>query len=215
MQTLNIKIDPDLLSNLLKTVSDKIPEILSKAYNSFLSTRHNAFFRASLISRGISIPVTSSVVCKEFTDTHRCSNIFVSTTTGETVEIQVYLNMHGIFAVSIAEDLENLLPESVNTENYILEKPPVSKFRSGYTDLEGALDEFKEVNNYLDSYYASETFTINSVKYFCIIDLSDRKCIVVDDKKKTYTLNKLSGQIKLIAQKPEQFVQWIRKNDSY
>ena len=76
---------------------------------------------------------------------------------------------------------------------------------TGSTDLE-YLDDFDEIDEYLDNKYTSETFTIDNVQYCSIITLSDKKCIAIDDNKFVYLLNKESGLKKPIFKRPEEFV---------
>lgn len=102
---------------------------------------------------------------------------------------------------------------AINIEHCILENPPISKFFIEGADLEGFLNEFEEIGDFLDNEFSSEKFNVNGVDYFSIIHLTDKNSIVVDDKKKVYILDKNSGQTKLISKSPIDFVNDFKKQN--
>lgn len=213
MDRLTIQIDAELLSKLLRIIFEKLPNTYWKAYKTFLTSRSKTYFRESLISRWISIPVASSVIFKDFGQAMRFANIFVTTVFKTTVEIQVYVNHNGIIGINLENNLEDLMLETINIDHCILEKLPISKFFVEYVDLEGFLDEFKEIGDFLDNEFSSAKFNINGVDYFSIIHLTDKNSIVVDDKKKVYILDKNSGHFKLISKSPIEFVNDFKKQN--
>jgi len=96
-----------------------------------------------------------------------------------------------------------------STENFRLEQVPVSPYVSGYVDLEG-LAIFKEIDDYFGNH--SEEYTISDDRYFNLIDLSDEKCIVIGDKNAVFLLNKMTGLVKLLYNRPQQFVEDFKNN---
>jgi hypothetical protein len=205
MKEYSIHIDPAGLSKLLQTIFDRLPKEYFKAFEGFSKNRSKSYFRESLISRWISIPVSKNILFEDFRETNRLNGIFIPTIDNTKVEIQMYLNRHGIIGVKIADDLENLIIDNTDTSQFVIEKVPTSKFLTGSADLE-YLDDFDEIDEYLDNKYTSETFTIDNVQYCSIITISDKKCIAIDDNKFVYLLNKESGLKKLIFKRPEEFV---------
>ena len=211
MQQLSIHINLTDLSKLLQKTFERLPKEYSKALEYFLNTRLTTYFRESLISKWISIPVDSNIVFKQYDTTHRLSNIFIETTKGNKSELQVYLNQYGIFGIKIRENLEDLIIETVDTTEFVIEKVPVSKYLSGDADLE-YLDNFRQIDDYLDNKYASEVYTINETIYFSIITLSDKNCIAIAENNSVFLLNKVSGLTKLISKRPEDFVNAFQNN---
>jgi hypothetical protein len=212
MDRLLIPIDAELLSKLLRIIFEKLPHTYLKAYKTFLKSRSKTYFRESLISRWISIPVGSSVIFRDFGQTMRFANIFVTTIFKRTVEIQIYVNQNGIIGINLGNNLEDLMFDTINIDHCILENPPISKFFIEDVDLD-FLNEFEEIGDFLDNEFSSEKFNVNGVDYFSIIHLTDKNSIVVDDKKKVYILDKNSDQTKLISKSPIDFVNDFKKQN--
>ncbi|WP_153799521.1 hypothetical protein [Foetidibacter luteolus] len=200
-----IHIDTTKLLRLLQTTIEQLPKDYLKAYESFLRLRSKSFFRESLISKWIAIPTSNNVIFKNFDSTFRLKNIFVPTINAKEIEFQIYLNKHGIIGLKIGDDLENLIIDNIDASQFVIERVSTSKFRTNQADLE-YIDDFVEIDEYLDNKCASEVFTIENVEYCSIITLSDKNCIAIDNNKSVYLLNKVSGLTKLIAKRPGEFV---------
>ncbi|WP_431216297.1 hypothetical protein ACQ86N_17700 [Puia sp. P3] len=211
MDQLTIKIDAELLSQLLRITFEKLPDAYLKALKEFLKSRSKSYFRESLISQWISIPTGSSVIFRDLGQAMRFAKIFVETIFGTSTEIQIYINRHGIFGLKIKNNLEDLIFDTIDTDHFILESLPISKFYIEDVDMEGFLNEFQDIDDFLDNEFSSEKFNVNGVDYFSIICLSDKSSIVVDNKKKVYVLNKDSGQIKLLSSSPIDFINSFKK----
>ncbi len=107
MQQLSIQISKTELSKLLKKTFERLPKEYSQVLKDFSKTRTTTFFRESLISKWISIPVGSDIIFKQFDTTHRLSNIFIQTITGNKSQLQVYLSRYGIIGITIGENFQD------------------------------------------------------------------------------------------------------------
>ena len=195
----------------MRITFEQLPKEYFKAYESFLKSSSKSYFRESLISNWIAIPASQNVVFKNFDQVYRIKKIIVPTTNKNEIEFQVHLNRNGIIGLNIGNDLESIIIENVDVSQFIIEKVPTSKFLTEQADLE-YLDDFNEIDDYLDNKYSSEVFTINNVKYYSIIKLSEKNCIAINDEKVIYLLNKNSGLLKSLAKRPDEFVRAF-KND--
>jgi len=110
----------------------------------------------------------------------RFANIFVTTIFKRTVEIQIYVNQNGIIGINLGNNLEDLMFDTINIDHCILENPPISKFFIEDVDLEGFLNEFEEIGDFLDNEFSSEKFNVNGVDYFSIIHLTDKNSININ-----------------------------------
>jgi len=128
------------------------------------------------------------------------------------IKFQIYLNKNGIIGISIENDLEDLIIENIDASQFIIEKVPISKFLTGQADLE-YLDDFNEIDDYLDNKYNSEVFTVNNIKYYSIITISEIKCIAINDKEAVYLLNKNSGLLKSLAKRPSEFIRAFKNEE--
>jgi hypothetical protein len=82
-----------------------------------------------------------------------------------------------------------------------------SKFYIEDVDLEYFLDEFNDIADHLDDPpWASEKYLIEGVSYYSILTFSDKKCVAINDNKSVFLINKISGQVKLLAKRPQDFV---------
>src|SRR5258706_7268366 len=144
MDRLEIHINAELLTKLLRVTFEKLPNIYYQAYETFLNSRSTSYFRESLISRWISIPVASSIIFRDFGQPKRFANILVETKLKTIIEIDIYVNQYDIIGIKIENNLEDLIFDTINTDHFVLENPPVSNFFVDYADLEGFLSEFDE-----------------------------------------------------------------------
>ena len=212
MQQYSTHINSTKLSKVLQITFDRLPNEFLKAYESFLKSRSTTYFRESIISKWISIPVATNIIFKTFDQTHRLTNIFFQTIKMTKTEFQIYLNKNGIIGVNIGENLEDLIIDSIDTSKFIIEKIPISKFLIDQADLE-YLSDFIEIEDYLDNKYTSEVYNIGNTQYFGIITLSDKNCVAINDKKSVFLLNKISGQTKQIFKRPQEFITAFKNNE--
>lgn len=211
MQEYSIHIDVIRLSRLLQVTFEQLPKDYFKAYEGFLKIRSKSYCRESLISKWVGIPTSNNVVFKKIRGTFRLKNIFILTVKNTKAEFQIYVNSYGIIGVNIEDDLENLIIENTDTNQFIFEEVPVSNFLTDQIDLE-YLNDFNEIDDYLDNKYTSQGFTIDGMHYYSIITLSDKNCIAIDNNKSVYLLNKMSGFVKKISKRPEEFVRAFKSN---
>jgi len=212
MRQFAIHIEPRILSNILHVVFNNLPKDYLSAFNKFLNEKSKAYFRESLISGWIQIPVGKGVIFKDIKDTIRFINIYFDTTKGEASEIRVYLNSSGIIGIYVKEDLENLIPERIDTSRYSIETVPISKYLHGYTDIEH-LEGFEQIDNFLDSKTSCEVYLIEESLYYSLITLSDRKCIAFNDTNSIFLVDKISGFRKMISKNPIDFCKVFLSND--
>ena len=205
MRQYSIHIDPIKLSKLLTVTFERLPKEYFKAFESFLKFPSKSYLRESLISKWIAIPVSSNIIFKNFDQPFRLENILVSTVHGTTIELQIYLTNNGIIGVSLADDFENLIIDKVDISNFRINQVPISNFVTGNADLE-YLTDFDEIDEYLDNKYSSDVYSINGEKYYTIITCTDETCIVLNDKKAVFHLNKKSGLTKQLSKHPKEFI---------
>jgi hypothetical protein len=212
MRQFAIHIEPRILSNILHVVFNNLPKDYLSAFNKFLNEKSRAYFRESLISGWIQIPVGKGVIFKDIKDTIRFVNVYFDTTKGEASEIRVYLNSSGIIGIYVKEDLENLIPERIDTSRYSIEAVPISKYLHGYADIEH-LEGFEQIDNYLDSKTSCEVYLIEESLYYSLITLSDRKSIAFNDTNSIFLVDKISGFRKMISKNPIDFCKVFLSND--
>lgn len=214
MQKYTIHIDATLLSAILKEILEQLPGEYAKAYTTFAKGHPQPVFsRRSLISKWIGIPVGSSVLFKKIKQPVRIVNIFYQTPQQPAAEMKLYLNQYGIYGAEIADNLEEILPKTMDAIRFQIEAVPVSVFRTGFVDLE-YLKDFDPVSDYLDPKHSGEVFTIGETEYCSIINLSDQRSVVIDDNNAVFLLNKRSGHIKLLFKRPGELITAI-KNDTF
>ncbi len=63
--------------------------------------------------------------------------------------MKLYLNQYGIYGAEIADNLEEILPKTMDAIRFQIEVVPVPVFRTGFIDLE-YLKDFDPVSDYLD-----------------------------------------------------------------
>lgn len=164
-----------------------------------------------MISKWIAIPANSKTVFKDYKYAHRIKNIYAKTKEERVAELQLYLNNHGLIGISVDANLEDLVLESIDTDGHVVEKVPTSPFLTDYVDLEG-LAGFEEIEDYLDSLYTSELYTIDNNDYYSLITLCDEKCIAINNNNSVFRVNRLTGQVKLISKTPEDFIKSFKSN---
>lgn len=212
MREFLIHIDAKKLAEVLHSVFEKLPKEYLKAYNSFSETGAETYFRESLISKWIGIPVTDTIIFKHFEVAYRLRNIFIPTMNDIKIELQIYVNKNGIIGINIGEDIDKLLINQTDTSNFIIEKVSTSRFLTDYIDLE-YLEGFDEIDEYLDNKSSSQIFTINNAPYYSILTLSDQACIAIDDRKSVYLLNTESGLTKLLFKRSNDFVRAFKSEE--
>lgn len=200
------------LSQVLHTVFDKLPKDYLSALDEFLKEKPRTYFRESVISGWIQIPVDDRVVLKDIKGTIRFIGIYFDTTKGEVSEFRVYLNSAGIIGIYVKDDLENLILERIDTSGYLIESVPISEYLHGYIDIE-YVEGFDQIDNFLDSRTSCEVYFIDESLYYSLITLSDEKCIAFDDSKSIFLVNKISGLRKKISKNPNEFTKAFLNND--
>lgn len=212
MKQFSIQIDSRLLVSVLQAVFDSLPKNCLSALNKFLKEKPRTYFRESLISGWIQIPIRDGVIFKEIIDTIRFVNIFFDTTDGEISEVRVYLNNTGIIGIYVKEDLEKLIPSKIDVSKCVIEKVPVSMYLNTYTDLE-YLEGFEEIDNFLDNKASCEVYSIDESLYYSLITLSDRKCIAFNSTNSIFLIDKFSGSKKMISKDPKLFSKSFLNNE--
>jgi hypothetical protein len=206
MQKYAIDIDPGLLRAVIKIVLEQLPGEYLKAYAKLEQDHLRAgYTRDSQISKHIKLPANTDIVFKRLEQQVRITNILYKTSGKPIAELSLVLNAHGIIGLNIGDDLEDILPDTIDASKFIVEVVPVSPFHTGFTDLE-YIKVFDPIGDYLDPKSTSEVFTVAEKEYCSIVNLSDKKSIVIDDNNSVFSLNKRSGQVKLLFKRPGDFI---------
>ena len=212
MKHFSIQIDSRLLASVLQAIFDNLPTNYLSALNKYLKEKPRPYYRESLISGWIQIPVRDGIIFKEIIDTIRFVNLFFDTAEGEFSEVRVYLNKNGIIGIYVKEDLEKLIPSKIDVSKCLIEEVPVSKFLNTYTDLE-YLQGFEEIDNFLDDKSSCEVYSIDESLYYSIITLSDKKCIAFNSTNSIFLIDKFSGSKKMISSDPKSFSKSFLNNE--
>jgi hypothetical protein len=202
MKHFSLSIDRTLLFQLLELTFQKLPAEYSKALEVLKKGRPRTYFRDTLISKYIGIAASAGPIFSQFQQAHQFASIFITTTYNSTTELILIFNDHGLIGISIGENLEDLQLDTINTDNFRVEPVPVSPFYHDEADLEG-IEGFEEIGDYYNDF--SEEYIIAGVRYYSLIHISTEKCIAIDEKKAVYLLYKMTGLVKPLDKRPQQF----------